>query len=229
MALVDAADPAQALHRVLVAEVAAERVAGVGRIGDHAARAHDLRRPRDQARRCGCVGMDVEVLGQGRPRTTARQAATPVVPDRLEVRRQRRQPAEVDVALLRPVEVRAPRGEQIELAREARELDVLVGRVAAGHDLDALAARRLELVEELPELRRARACSGPGCATTARPPLARIHATASASSAHCVRHVARLARAPGSAGTRSSRRAPRRVSTRKRAKCARPTSFGFSA
>ena len=34
MALIHAAHPAQAFHRARIAEVAAQRVAGVGRVGD---------------------------------------------------------------------------------------------------------------------------------------------------------------------------------------------------
>src|SRR5262245_3854543 len=42
------ADAADALERVLVADVAAERIAGISRIGDDAARPHDIRRASDQ-------------------------------------------------------------------------------------------------------------------------------------------------------------------------------------
>src|SRR5690606_35876721 len=49
MTCVDAADGADALHRALVTDVAAERITGVGRIHDNAAAADDFRRAPDQA------------------------------------------------------------------------------------------------------------------------------------------------------------------------------------
>jgi hypothetical protein len=81
VALVDGADAAQAGHRALVAEVRAERVAGVGGIGDHPAVEDDRRRARDQARR-RMGGVDLEVLRQGgtsgRGRRSVTSRATPV-------------------------------------------------------------------------------------------------------------------------------------------------------
>ena len=44
------ADAAHPLQGVLVADVTAERVAGIGRIGDYAARAHDFGRAADESR-----------------------------------------------------------------------------------------------------------------------------------------------------------------------------------
>src|SRR5262249_35302858 len=76
----------------------------------------------------------------------------PIVPDRREVFGERRQRAEVGVALARAVVVRAARGEEAELAREARVLQGLIGSVAAGDDLDAGAAAALEGGEELAHL-----------------------------------------------------------------------------
>ena len=43
------ADPAHTLQRVGIADVAAERIAGVGWVGDDPALAHDVRGPADQA------------------------------------------------------------------------------------------------------------------------------------------------------------------------------------
>ena len=68
MPFVDAADLPDAPRRVGVADVAAERVARIGRIGDHAAVAQDRRRLPDQARlRVGRVNL--EELGHSRMRT----------------------------------------------------------------------------------------------------------------------------------------------------------------
>src|SRR5215470_15888475 len=144
--------------------MAAQRIAGIGRIGDDTTGAHDLGRTRDEAR--GRVrGIDLEVLRHGNAAWRSRFAAraspvlrrgsrlpSPVVPDRLQIARQRRQLAEIDQALVGAVEIGAARREESELPREARELGVLGLGVAAGDDLDALAARALELVEELPQL-----------------------------------------------------------------------------
>jgi len=49
MLLVQTADAQDALHRLLVADMAAERVAGVGRIGDHPSAPDDLHRLADKA------------------------------------------------------------------------------------------------------------------------------------------------------------------------------------
>jgi len=62
VAFADLADGAQALHRRLVPEAAAERVTGVRRIYDHPARAHDFDRAPDEAR-LRVVGMNCEKLG----------------------------------------------------------------------------------------------------------------------------------------------------------------------
>lgn len=57
-------DPADPLQRVLVADVATERIAGVGGIGDHPARAHDLDCAPDEPR-LGILRMQIEVLDDG--------------------------------------------------------------------------------------------------------------------------------------------------------------------
>ena len=55
------ADTQNPLHRLLVAQTAAERVAGIGGIGDYAAFAHDFRRLPDQSL-LRIVGMDGKKL-----------------------------------------------------------------------------------------------------------------------------------------------------------------------
>ncbi|MNS97339.1 hypothetical protein D3C86_1581350 [compost metagenome] len=60
--VVDAAQPAQALHGRLVVERAGQRVAGVGRQRDQPALAQDLRGLLDQAR-LRVERMNLEVLG----------------------------------------------------------------------------------------------------------------------------------------------------------------------
>ena len=75
MTLVDAPDAAQALEPVRVAAVAAQRVAGVGRIGDDAAAAHDLRRLEHEAL-LGMGGVDREELGHQRARNSSSSRAT---------------------------------------------------------------------------------------------------------------------------------------------------------
>jgi hypothetical protein len=62
--LVEAANPAHALDRVLVVEVARERVARIGRHRDHAALADDVGGLLDEAR-LRIIGMNPEELGHG--------------------------------------------------------------------------------------------------------------------------------------------------------------------
>ena len=50
MGLINLTNPPQALGRRLVADMAAERIAGVGRVDDHATGAHDICCLPDQAR-----------------------------------------------------------------------------------------------------------------------------------------------------------------------------------
>ncbi len=57
-------DPPHALERVLVADVAAERVAGIRRIRDHAAFTHDVGGAPDQPG-LRVDRMDLEILAQG--------------------------------------------------------------------------------------------------------------------------------------------------------------------
>ena len=50
MMTIGLADAPHPLQRILVADMAAERVTGIGRIGDEPAAAHDFRRAADQPR-----------------------------------------------------------------------------------------------------------------------------------------------------------------------------------
>src|SRR5689334_17773338 len=70
-------------------------------------------------------------------------------PDRLARRGQRRQVAEIAIALAHAVEVRAGRGEQPVFVCALRPVAVLVGGVAAGDDFDADAAQVAKRAEEL--------------------------------------------------------------------------------
>ena len=84
--------------------------------------------------------------GRGRP-------LEPVVPDWLQVRRQRagaRDPSGFPWA----VEVRAARGQEAVATRHVGVLAGLVGRMAAGVHFDALAAQLDELIEQRGELQR---------------------------------------------------------------------------
>src|SRR5450631_2302576 len=58
------ADSPHALECVFVADMTAERIAGIGGIGDNAARAHDIRRTADKPRLRGC-GVQFKVLTHG--------------------------------------------------------------------------------------------------------------------------------------------------------------------
>src|SRR5579859_6283437 len=120
MALIESPYAPQSQHRGLVTDMASQRVAGVGRIGDDAAFAHDRRRARNQAAlRMG--GLNLEILrhacfGVARPR------GSPAVPDGLQTVRKRRQGPELDLALTRSVEIRTARREQAKFTGESRVL-----------------------------------------------------------------------------------------------------------
>src|SRR5689334_24727258 len=83
-------------------------------------------------------------------RKDARRAKTlqPALPDGLEVVGQRRKLAEVDAPFSRAVEIRAARRLEAIMARDVGILAVLIGRMAAGHDFDRMAAELDEFVEE---------------------------------------------------------------------------------
>ena len=61
MLVVDAANAAQALHRLLVVQLADQGIAGIGRQCDQAALAHNLRGLLDQAQ-LRIIGMYLEKL-----------------------------------------------------------------------------------------------------------------------------------------------------------------------
>ena len=63
MMAVGLADTAHALERALVADVPAERVTGIGRIGNDASGAHQIRRAADEAQ-LRINGVQLQVLGQ---------------------------------------------------------------------------------------------------------------------------------------------------------------------
>src|SRR5712692_6943240 len=77
-----------------------------------------------------------------------RPAVLPIAPDGIQIVGQLRKRAEIRLALPLSVIIGAARRAQPEFARDARELQVLLRRVAAGHDLDAGAAAVPELREE---------------------------------------------------------------------------------
>src|SRR6266850_166624 len=79
----------------------------------------------------------------------------PVMPDGFQIVGQLRQRAEIGPALPLAVIVGAARGGEAEFARDAGEFEILLGRVASGHDLDSLAP-------PVPELREKRMQLGPG-------------------------------------------------------------------
>jgi hypothetical protein len=75
VALVDAADAAQALGAFRIAAIAAERITGIGRIGDQPAAAHDLGRAVDEPL-LRMRGMDGEELGHQRARNSSSTRAS---------------------------------------------------------------------------------------------------------------------------------------------------------
>src|SRR4051794_36726182 len=82
-------------------------------------------------------------------RSGCRQASdVPVVPDRLHAGWQGRQFAEVDAGFARAMEVRAARRQEAVALRNPGVFVVLVGRMAAGHDLDGGAAQPPEFLEQ---------------------------------------------------------------------------------
>src|SRR5258708_24395792 len=85
----------------------------------------------------------------------------PVVPDGFQIVGQLRQRAEIGLALSLSVVIGAARGAQAEFARDTREFDVLLRRVASGDDLDSLASA-------VPELRKKRMQLGSGELVAAR-------------------------------------------------------------
>jgi len=72
----------------------------------------------------------------------------PVVPDRCDVVRQRRQGAKINPRLGRAMEIGAARGQETIVGGDLGVISVLIWRMAAGHDLDRDAAELLELIEE---------------------------------------------------------------------------------
>src|SRR5713226_5462092 len=81
--------------------------------------------------------------------------ALPVVPHGFQIVGQLRQRAEIGLALPLAVIIGAARGGEAEFASDAREFEILLGRVASGHDLDSGAAA-------VPELRKKRVQLGLG-------------------------------------------------------------------
>src|SRR5690606_21109470 len=77
----------------------------------------------------------------------------PIVPDGFEPRRQRWHAAQVDLALAGAVEIGTAGGQEAVMAGHLRVFGVLVGCVAAGDDLDGLAAQVAELFEQRVKLR----------------------------------------------------------------------------
>src|SRR5258706_9888829 len=75
-----------------------------------------------------------------------------VVPDGFQIVGQLRQRAEIGLALSLSVVIGAARGAQAEFARDTRELDVLLGRMASGDDLDSLAPAVPELCKKRMQL-----------------------------------------------------------------------------
>src|SRR5258706_8937307 len=85
----------------------------------------------------------------------------PVVPDGFQIVGQLRQRAEIGLALSLSMVIGAARGAQAEFARDTREFDVLLRRMASGDDLDSLAPA-------VPELRKKRMQLGSGELVAAR-------------------------------------------------------------
>src|SRR5438128_1662193 len=90
-----------------------------------------------------------------------RPAVLPIAPDGAQIVGELRKRAEIRLALSLSVIIGAARCAQAQFARDARELQVLLRRVAAGHDLDAGAAA-------IPELREKRMQLGLGKLIAAR-------------------------------------------------------------
>src|SRR6266704_2724373 len=82
--------------------------------------------------------------GRGAPRVL------PIMPDGFKIVGQLRQRAEIGPALPLAMIVGAARGGEAEFARDAGEFEILLRRVASGHDLDPGAPA-------VPELRKERA------------------------------------------------------------------------
>src|SRR5437667_10857363 len=76
----------------------------------------------------------------------------PVMPDGFQIAGQLRQRAEIGPALPLAVIVGAARGGEAEFARNAGEFEILLRRVASGHDLDSGAPAVLELREKRVQL-----------------------------------------------------------------------------
>jgi hypothetical protein len=121
-------------HGRLVADLATQRVAGVGGIGDQAAGANNIHRPLDQAL-LGVRRMNFEILRHASERR----------PDRLEALRQWRQFPRQKWALAGPVEIRAARGQETKFTRQRRVLAIVMRLVAASDNFQTTPARRLEL------------------------------------------------------------------------------------
>src|SRR6266571_9567679 len=81
-----------------------------------------------------------------------RPAVLPIAPDGTQIVGELRKRAEIRLALSLSVIIGATRRAQAQFARNARELQVLLRRVAAGHDLDAGAAAVPELREKRMQL-----------------------------------------------------------------------------
>ena len=97
MPLVNVAYAPHALHRRLVADVAAQRVAGVGGVHDHAAITHDLSRAAYQSR-LRVERVNGEELGH-----TGSSSKT--FPDRINASGQVRQLPEIEMTLARPMKI----------------------------------------------------------------------------------------------------------------------------
>jgi len=117
MALVHLANQANAVQRFLVAEMTAQGITGIGRQRDDTAIADEFCSLNQQAllRR---IGMNVYNTGH---------KLTNQTPDRLQVFRQLRQLAEVDVALCRPVKIGTARGVEGIVPGETGEMHDVIG------------------------------------------------------------------------------------------------------
>jgi len=91
-------------HGVLVAQMATQRVAGIGRVRDHAALPHDFRCLTDQSR-LWIIRVDSEKLGHG-SRLLSGCSFVPGMPYRLALLGQIGQTAQLDHAFSRAVKIR---------------------------------------------------------------------------------------------------------------------------
>src|SRR5258708_33040407 len=133
----------------------------------------------------------------------------PVVPNGFQIVGQLRQRAEIGLALPFSVVIGAARGAEAEFARDTREFDVLLRRMASGDDLDSLTPAVPELREKrmqlgLGELVAARvrndgdsaACAYPAHGVPERGPLV-LDETGLAFDEVALKHALHVRRLPG--------------------------------